>query len=411
MSTQLVPIRAGITTREDFGGQQVQRAAERDTSAVQAREEAIIKAEYVMAERHPRNWQDVRQEMLSHCRRPRFAEISRYAKPVGGKMVDGKWKEEKATGWTARFAETLRQEMGNIKPVTDVTFEDDMIRMVRIGVVDLQKNIPRYRTVTFAKAVEKRGKKVSGKSGAPDSFNPPEGREVISQRLNSYGEPTFLVKATDDEMRNKVNSEESKTQRDFTLALCPRDILEDCLDEIEKALEKDASDDPAAAVKRALDAMRKDFGLIPSEVEQYIGRATAQFTALDIRELRELYSAMRDGQTTFQEAMKARFHHVDDGEGEPVLTREQVAEKKLAAMKAAGLKEVTPGSQVLKAECVWADKKSMNADFLKIKAAIGDEFFDEVLKKHGIMLGTAVPGDATVAAYADMSAMREQMAG
>ena len=333
--------------RTDYADTAVKSTAEVAMAAVAAREEAIIKAEYVMAERHPRNWSDVRAQMLDHCSRTRFAEVSRYAKPVGKKLVNGEWIEEKAKGWTARFAETLRQEMGNIKPVSAVTYEDDMIRVVRFGVCDLQRNVPASREVTFAKAVEKRGRK--GRDGA---WLPPDGREVISQRLNSHGEPVFLVKATDDEMRNKVNSEESKTQRDFTLRLCPRDILEECEERVFETLTAEDQRDPAAASKKILDKFH-GLGVLPSDLEQYTNKTARQWLPADIQELRDLYSAIRDGQTTLNEAMRVRYAAVDDMDPEEakaaaaeVLTRKKgaatTAERRAAAETLAKPATLTP---------------------------------------------------------------------
>lgn len=305
MSTAIIKhngpdVQRGMTVRDEFSAIQSQSQAETASAAVTARERALVEAQYLMAERHPRDWMDVRAAMLQHCSRPRFAEVSRYAKPVGKKKVNGEWVDEYARGFTVRFAETLSQEMGNVKPDAAVTFEDDMIRIVRFSVTDLEKNIPRSREVTIAKAVEKRGKKKG------DIWGPPEGREVISQRINSYGEPTFLVKATDDEIRNRVNSEESKTQRDFTFKLCPRDILEDCEDKINATLTAEDKKDPDAAVKKLLDRFQ-EFGLVPSDLQAYIGKPVKQWAEKDRQALRELGAAIRDGQITFDEALRAKF--------------------------------------------------------------------------------------------------------
>ena len=300
----------GVTTREEFGSRQVHSQAETAAVAVTARERAVVEAQYIIAERHPRTWMDVRAAMLSHCSRPRFAEIARYAKPIGKEKLNGQWVDKFARGFTVRFAETLTQEMGNIKPETAVTFEDDLIRIIRISVTDLEKNIPRSREVTIAKAVEKRGKK--NRAG---EFEPPEGREVISSRINSYGEPTYLVRATDDELRNRVNSEESKTQRDLTYKLCPRDILEDCEDAVRETNEKEDKRDPQAATKKLLDRFH-EFGLMPSDIQNYVGKPIAQWTDKDRDELRHLGAAIRDGQTTFDEALRAKYMTSEEGGGD-----------------------------------------------------------------------------------------------
>jgi hypothetical protein len=338
-------LQRGTTTREEFGAIHVQSQAETAAVAVTARERALVEAHYLMAERHPRDWMDVRAAMLRHCARPRFAEVSRYAKPIGNEQINGQWVAKHAKGFTVRFAETLSQEMGNVKPETAVTFEDDMIRIIRISVTDLEKNIPRSREVTIAKAVEKRGKKKKGTKG--DEWLPPEGREVISQRINSYGEPTYLVKATDDEIRNRVNSEESKTQRDLTYKLCPRDILEDCEDKILETLAAEDKRDPEVAVKKLLDRF-DEFGLKPSDLQTYIGKPVKQWNETDRQVLRELGAAIRDGQVTFDEALKAKYATPEPGEDETAQQHDarlqRQSDEQLATAKAkeeGGLKPIT----------------------------------------------------------------------
>lgn len=299
----------GITAREEFTGVQRQNSAETALAAVAARERALVEAQYLMSERHPRIWADVRVRILDHCSRPRFAEVSRYKKPVGKKNVNGEWVNLYAAGFTIRFAESLAQEMANVKPESSITFEDDLIRIMRIGVTDLQNNLPWSREVVFAKTVERKGKKKRD-----GGWDPPEGRDVISQRINSYGDPTFTVIATDDELRAKVNSEIAKTQRDFLIKLCPRDILEDCEDKINEVLAAEDKRDPKAAVKKWLDNFGK-VGILPSDLMAYIGKPVEGFADKEVAELRELAQAIKEG-ASFQSCLKAKFDTTSDDEDE-----------------------------------------------------------------------------------------------
>lgn len=313
MANELVPQR-GITTREEFGGTEVQQSPETAMAAVTARERAVIEAQCLMAERHPRKWLDVRAAMIDHCKRPKFAAVARYARPTGGKeLINGEWVDKEAKGFTTRFTEILAQEMGNIKLGASVAFEDDSIRIVRFSVFDLQKNVIKEREVAIAKAVERKGFK--NKQG---EWQPPSGREVISSRLNSYGDPTYLVVATAEEIRAKVNSEESKTQRDFIWRLTPRDILEDCEERIKKTLADESARDPDAFLKQLLDGFAS-MRIKPSDLETYMGRPPQNWNKSDLEELIGLGAAIRDNQITFDEAMRARYSP-EDGEEE---TREQ----------------------------------------------------------------------------------------
>lgn len=318
-----------VVKREEFGAAQIATTSEKSVAGIAAREQAIIQAEYVMAERHPRSWEDVRVRMMDHCKRPRFAECTRYCKPVGKKFVNGEWIEEKARGFTIRFAETLAQEMGNVKPWTSTSYEDDRIRIVRIGVTDLQRNVPWSQEVTVAKVVEKRGKRKG------DEWLPPEGREVLSSRVNSRGDTTFLVAATDDEILTKQNSAISKVQRNFLLKLCPRDILEDCEEQVVGTLSSEDKKDPAALRKKWIDAFAK-FGVMPTDLIQYTGKQPAQWQEGDFAELRELGTAIKEGETTFQQALKVRYGQTEDT-AEASTARAEAVEGRVDAAKASSV--------------------------------------------------------------------------
>jgi len=116
MSSTPTTINRGLATRQEFGANEQKTQAELAAAAVSSREEAVIKAEYVMAERHPRVWMNVRTQMKEHCTRLRFAEVARYAKPVGRKNIGGRWVDEYARGWSARFAETSRKKWAMSNP-------------------------------------------------------------------------------------------------------------------------------------------------------------------------------------------------------------------------------------------------------------------------------------------------------
>jgi hypothetical protein len=342
----------GSTERAEFGSVEIRKESETGVAAAAAREQAIIGAEYIAAERHPRRWGDVRVRMMDHCSRPRFAEVSRYRKPVGKKYDNGQWIEQFATGFTIRMAETLAQEMGNVKPWSQVTYEDDMLRIVRIGVTDLERNVPWSREVSFARTVERRGKKrkpaeknpATAAAIAPngDEYDGPEGREVLSVRMNSKGEPTFLVRATEDELRAKVNSEMSKTHRDFIIKLTPRDLLEDWEDMVYATMQKADKADPQAAVKRWVDSFHRAGIAEPSDLEHYVGRPAASWNDKDVALLRELAQAIKEGQTTFAEALQQRYEQPLGREGREKTVSDKIDELEGRAKPAAQAEAEAP---------------------------------------------------------------------
>lgn len=290
----------GLIQRESFGVSEKQNSAETAIAAVQAREAARINGAYIMAERHPRNWLDVQVRLLDHCKRPGFAEVAWYKKPAGKKKINGQWIESYAEGLSARFAEVARQEMGNVHTETTIVYEDHLARIIRATSVDLERNTIDSREFTIAKFVEKRGEKKG------DGWEPPKGREVISQRINSYGEPTFLVVATDDEIRMKMNSEISKTTRDESLRLIPKDIRDMCAEKILSVRNDPKAIDPAAARNKLINSFA-ELNVLPSDLTTYIGTAIDKISPAQLNDLRGLFQAIRDGELTFNEALKMKY--------------------------------------------------------------------------------------------------------
>ena len=322
MSAELMTVERGQVMRQEFGSVQSQTAAETAIAAVSAREQAKIQAMFIMAERHPRNWDTVRVRLLQHCDRVGFAEVARYMKPAGRKQVNGQWVDSYAEGLSARFAEIARQEMGNTSTETSVIYEDDLIRIVRASVMDLERNSLDAREITIAKAVEKKGKKQKDGSWAP-----PEGRDVLSQRINSYGDPVYLVRATDDEVRAKQNSEISKAQRDESLRLIPKDIRDDCEQRILQTLADPKKFDPVAARKKLIDGFAQ-LNVMPDDLVTYIGCPLDRCSPTQLNELRGLWSAIKDGEIDFQTALQKKLEQPGSR-----AEQEKVADEKLAEIE------------------------------------------------------------------------------
>ena len=91
-------------------------ALTRDTAAVAVAEraKAEVQARYIVAMQRPRDVDEARVRILDHCKRRRFAEAARYAKPIG---------KESIRGPSIRFVEAALQEYGNIVAECRVTYE------------------------------------------------------------------------------------------------------------------------------------------------------------------------------------------------------------------------------------------------------------------------------------------------
>lgn len=264
--------------RQDFGGGEMQVQHDTAATAVAARAKAQIEARYIMALKRPRVWDDVRTRLLKECKRPGFATAARYRKPVG----------QGIEGPSIRFAEAALRYMTNVSVETTVTYDDPTKVILRVSVVDLEANVPYEQDVAVSKTVERR------KLAA--------GQRPLSQRKNSFGDTVYLVEATDDEILNKTNALISKALRTLALRLLPGDILDECMAEcIRVARDQDAKDPDAA--RKALTSAYFDLGISAGQLSEYLGHDIAGITPAEMAELRAVYAALRDAETTWQEVM------------------------------------------------------------------------------------------------------------
>jgi hypothetical protein len=267
--------------RQTFAGDELAVQHETAGSAVAARAKAQIEARYIMALKRPRSWDDVRTRLLKECKRPGFARAARYRKPVG----------QGIEGPSIRFAEAALRYMTNVSVETTVTYDDPTKVILRVSVVDLEANVPYEQDVAVQKTVERK------KLG--------RGQRPLAQRTNSFGDTVYIVEATDDEILNKVNALVSKALRTLALRLLPGDILEECMDLCIRVARDEDARDPDAARKAMVDAYFA-LGIAATQLVEYLGHPLEALAPKELDELRALYAALRDGETSWQEIMDAR---------------------------------------------------------------------------------------------------------
>lgn len=258
----------------------VARTGETAATAQAAQAKAMVEARYVIAMRQPRDLDTVREKLLKECRRPSFAEVARYNKPIGKGVV----------GPSIRFAEAAIRYMGNIDVQVPTIYDDREKRIVEISVVDLETNSAYSTQVTIEKTVER---KVAKQTDV-----------VLRSRLNSRNETVYLIEATEDDILNKQNALISKAMRTNGLRLIPGDIVEECMDLVVETQKKKDADDPDAAKRKVFD----NFGTIGVKVDQlksYLGHNGDTLTPKELIDLRALYAAIKDGETTWREAMES----------------------------------------------------------------------------------------------------------
>ncbi len=250
----------------------------RDPAAIAAAEtaKARIQAAYMMALHRPRNEDEARIKILHACKRPAFAEKVEFNKPVAGRQIKGP---------TIRFAELALREWGNVLTETQVIYEDDYVRRIKVFASDLETNRIGSKEIQLNKTVER--KKANG-------------REVLAERINTHGEKVFVVKATEDELANKEASLISKALRNEGLRLIPTDIIDEAIARARHTLRNRDAQDPDEAKKKLLDAFSV-IGVTPKDLEQYLGRKTDVLNPSELQELRGIYRAIKDGEASWND--------------------------------------------------------------------------------------------------------------
>jgi hypothetical protein len=252
-----------------------------DPAAVAAgeREKSRIQAAYFMAFQNPRNVEESRIRILQACKRPVFAEKAEYKKPVGGATIKGP---------SIRLAELALREWGNVTTETQTVYEDDNVRRVKVFCTDLETNAMFAKEITLSKTVERKNA---------------TGREVVGERINSQGEVVFIVRATDDELNTKEAALVSKVVRNEGLRLIPTDIIEEALEMARKTVHDKTKEDPAAAKHKVLDAFAS-IGIMPSDLEQYLGHTTDNIQPAELDNLRTIYIAIKDGEAKWADYLE-----------------------------------------------------------------------------------------------------------
>lgn len=272
------------------------------------RARAMVQARVMLAYQNPRDIDEFRRKVLADCKRPGFAATARYAKPVGGKNVDG---------FSIRFIESAMQHFTNVQNEVAIIAEDDEKVTYRFTALDLESNVSFGGDVVVAKTVE-RSKLREGETG-------------ISSRTNSYGKPTYLVKASDDEMLVKAGNIQSKGMRTWGQRLLPADVLEEAKELCRATIAAgDAAVDPTVRRKKVVDSFTA-IGVEVEAIKQMARKSDLDLlTDDDAARLRGYLTAIRDGDET-PDSIIAKLN---EDQPQPEKTEEEKPKEFLEKLKA-----------------------------------------------------------------------------
>lgn len=253
-------------------------AVESAAIAMAAKQKAIVEARYLMAINRPRDIDQVRQRLIKDARRPSFAAVAIYHKPIG-KGVEGP---------SIRFVEAALRNLTNCLTETDTISEDSERRVIRVAVSDLETNTYYSTDVTVTKTVER--------------SSCPAGEKPIRIRTNSYGKPVYVLHATDDDILIKQNALISKAVRTLGLRLIPGDLVDEALFYVRETMRNADAQDPDAAKNRLIDAFAQ-LGIQVDQLKEFVGHELTSVTPAEIQLLRSTYTTIKDGETTWHAVM------------------------------------------------------------------------------------------------------------
>lgn len=275
---------AGAVSKTGFGTREVSRASETAAAAQAAKSRALVESRLIVAMQRPRKWLDVRTKLLEECRRPGFAESAWYQ------------VKNRGEGLSIRFAEAAIRCMGNVSVDTTTLYDDDGApgvagrRVLHVEVSDMEGNAVYGKDITIIKQIERKSQ---------------QGRDVLGQRTNSYGDTVYIVRATEEELLGVENSHVSKTVRSGALRLLPGDIKDECEAAIVTALRDGVAADPKAALKKVCDGFAA-MNVMPSDLAAYLGHDLEKCTPAETTHLRGVYTAIKNGEATLADLMNQK---------------------------------------------------------------------------------------------------------
>jgi hypothetical protein len=286
-----------IMATDGFGSQSIQTTGSTVEAIQAAREKAWIESRLVIAQRYPRNMLVVRDNLKAAIERPGFADsdMERKGRPKGPGSA---WYKlpfgEDVQGFTIRFAEEAIRALGHMNIESQVIWEDDTKRLLQVIVTDLQNNDSIQTQIVIEKTTERKFLRKD------DEGNP---EIAIRTRITSGGKVNYVVEADEAEMNKKQNSAISKAIRNAVLRFLPGDIAAECRKRILEIRHGQAATDPDGAIKAVADSFSA-LNVKPDALEEYIGHRIGESNPAEITHLRELYKAIKAGETTWSDVIR-----------------------------------------------------------------------------------------------------------
>lgn len=258
MSQDLVVAQPQAGSPAPFGpqGRQLAAMGTANIGAVSIEQERAIaeaQGQMTLAKRFPRDLNGAHAELMVACKSAAFAAVAFYAKPQGGSTVSGP---------SIRMAEQIAQVFGNFQYGHRELSRDNKKSEVEIYAWDMEKNNYNKRQIT-----------------------------VMHVRDTREG-PKPLRDQADIDMR--INNVASKQARGLILAMMPKWLVEDAVQECRKTLAGKNDEPIESRVRKMAQAFAK-FGVTAERLEKHLGHKLDQVTLDELVDLTGIHNSLRDG--------------------------------------------------------------------------------------------------------------------
>lgn len=258
MSQDLVVAQPQAGSPAPFGpqGRQLAAMGTANVGAVSIEQERAIaeaQGQMTLAKRFPRDLNAAHAELMAACKSPAFAAVAFYAKPQGGGTVSGP---------SIRMAEQIAQVYGNFQYGHRELSRDGKKSEVEIYAWDMEKNNYNKRQITVMHVRDTR-----------------EGPKPLRDQ---------------SDVDQKINNVASKQSRGLILAMMPKWLVEDAVQECRKTIAGKNDEPIEARVRKMAQAFAK-FGVTAERLEKYLGHALNQTTLDELADLTGIHNSLRDG--------------------------------------------------------------------------------------------------------------------
>lgn len=253
------------------------------TALAAAQAKAGVEARFLVALNRPRSIDAARVGLLKDCKRPNFAEVATFERPVGG--------EHMATGPSIRFAEAAARSWGNLDVDARTLYDSPEKRIVAVKVTDLESNVTWGVEIAIRKTVERRKLR--------------KGQNPIATRTNAGGSTVYVVEASEDDLLAKGNALISKAVRTAILRHLPGDLVDEGQRACAATLRDRSAQDPDADRKRIIDGFAS-LGVPVVELADFLGHDIGTASPPEMALLRGVYTSIKEGDANWYEILSAR---------------------------------------------------------------------------------------------------------